>query len=59
MVEGESVNSALSLDGVIDIGLVPTAEYMASEADADVTGASVCWKLGPIIPYIRGTFEIR
>lgn len=32
---------------------------MASKTEAEVAGASVCWKFGPMVPYIRGTFKMR
>lgn len=41
-VEGKSVNSALSLEGVTDTGHVPTAKFIDSEIDSEVIGASVC-----------------
>ena len=50
MVEGESGNSALSLEGVMDTGLAPAADAIATEIEVEVTGTRTCSRFSLMDP---------
>lgn len=59
IVDIESGNSALSLEGDIDTGLAPVAEDIASEIESKVTGTRTCSSFSFTELWDRETFEMR